>query len=147
MRRRLWLLLLAVIVIIGLLLYPSTQCRVTATDLTISPAKTFVIPVLEGYAVGFSFNVTNRSSCEVHAQKISVLLRSATYADGRQVAQNSEEVEAVAGTLTPGQFGIFSHTFDSYFTYRPMKLQLRIEITFEQTGPIVVFDGELPVSA
>jgi hypothetical protein len=146
MNRRLWLLLLAAVIVIALVLYPTMQCRVTEADFMISQVQTFVIPVQEGYAVGFSFNVTNRSSCEVNVQKIHVLLRSLTYPDGSQVAQNSEETESMVGTLKPNQSASFSHTFDSYFTYQPTKLLLRIEMTFAETGPVLVFDGDLAVS-
>jgi hypothetical protein len=145
MQKRLLLLLGAILVIIMLLIYPSTQCRVTASELAASSLKAFVIPVQEGYAVGFSFNVTNQAKCEVNAQKIHVVLRDATYADGRQVAQNAEEREDVSGTLAPGESGSFSHTFDSYFAFRPAKLLLRVEMTFAETGPVVIFDGELPI--
>jgi hypothetical protein len=147
MRRRLWPLLPAALIIIVLLLYPSTQCKVTGIDLTMSQPETFVIPTKDGYAVGFSFNVTNQAACAVTAQKIHVLLRSLVYPDGTQDTVNTEETETVGGTLTPGQSGLFSHTFDSYFSYRPAKLVLRVEMTFAETGPVLVFDGELDVSA
>ena len=147
MQKRLWPLLGAAVVIIALLLYPSTQCHVTGADLTISPAKVFVIPVEEGYAIGFSFNVTNRASCEINAQKIRVVLSGLVYADGRQVAQSSEETETVGGTIASGQSGSFTYTFGSYFPFRPAKLLLKVEMTFAETGPVLVFDGDLPVSA
>ena len=145
MNRRLWLLLSAALVIVALLLYPSSQCHVSKTELTISPLKTFVIPVQEGYAVGFSFNVTNRAGCEINARNIHVFLRSLTYADGREVTQNLDETESVSAILPPGRTGVLSHTFNSYLPYQPTKLNLRVEMTFAETGPVLVFDGELPV--
>jgi hypothetical protein len=145
MKRRLWLLLSAALVIVALLLYPSSQCSVSKTELTISPLKTFVIPVEEGYAVGFSFNVTNGAGCEVSARSVHVVVRSLTYADGREVAQNLDETEPVSSILPPGRTGVFSHTLDSYLIYRPTKLNLRVEMTFAETGAVLVFDGELPV--
>jgi hypothetical protein len=146
MKRRLWLLLAAAIVIVALLLYPSSQCHVSKTDLEFSPVKTFVIDVREGYAVGFSFNVTNRASCEISSRNVHVTLRSVTYADGREVAQTTDETEPSSSILPPGTTSRFSHTFDSYFTFKPAKLNMRVEITFAETGPVLVFDGELPVS-
>jgi len=143
MRGRLWLLLAAALVIIALLLYPATQCQVTEAQLTVSPLKTFVIPVLEGYAVGFSFNVTNQATCETKAQKIHVVLRSLAYPDGRQVAQNLEETETIDTTLVPGRSSFFSYTFNSYFTYRPAKMALRVEISLVEPGTVLVFDGEV----
>jgi hypothetical protein len=143
MNRRFWLLLLAAIVIVALLLYPSSQCHVSNTDLAFSPLKTFVISVREGYAVGFSFNATNRAGCEINARNIHVVLRSVTYADGKETAQTSDETEAASWIVPPGGTGLFSYTFDSYFTYRPTKLNLRVEMTFAETGPVLVFDGEL----
>ena len=145
MRKRFLLLVLAAVVVVLLLLYPSTQCRVTESELTISPLSSFVISVPEGYAVGFSFNVTNHANCKVTAQSTRVVLRGVAYGDGRQVTQNSEEIEAASGTLMPGESRTFSHSFNSYFDYRPVKLLLRIEMTFTETGPILVFDGELAV--
>jgi hypothetical protein len=146
MRKRLLLLLLAALVIGVLLLYPSTQCRVTGADLTASPVQTWVIPVDQGYAVGFTFNITNHSNCEVNAQKITVHLRSILYADGTEVAQNSEESESMAGALGPGQTGTFSYTLNSYSMYRPVKILLRIEVAFAETGSIPILDVELVIS-
>jgi hypothetical protein len=145
MKRRLWLLLLAALVIIALLLYPSSQCHVSNTDVAFSPLKTFVISVEQGYAVGFMFNVTNRGGCEINARNIHVLLHSVTYANGTKVAQTSDETEPVSSILPPGSTALFSYTFNSYFTYRPAKLNLRVELTFAETGAVLVFDGELAV--
>jgi hypothetical protein len=145
MKRRVWLLLLAALVIVALLLYPSSQCHVNKTDVTISPLKTFVIVTREGYAVGFTFNATNRGGCEINARNIHVVLHSVTYANGTEAAQTSDEGEAVTSTLSSGATGLFSYTFNSYFTYRPTKLNLRVELTFAETGAVLVFDGELPV--
>ena len=145
MRRRFLLLVLAAVVVVLLLLYPSTQCRVTESELATSPLRSFVVSVQEGYAVGFQFNVTNHASCKVTAQSTRVILRGVAYGDGRQVTQNSEEIEAASGTLMPGESGTFSHSFNSYFDYRPVKLLLRVEMTFPETGPVLVFDGELAV--
>jgi hypothetical protein len=145
MQKRLWPLLAAAVVIIALLLYPSTQCHVTGADLTIPPPKVFVVPVEQGYAIGFSFNVTNRASCGINAQKIRVVLSGLVYADGRQVAQSSDETETVGGTVASGQSGSFTYTFDSYFPFEPAKLVLKVEMTFAEIGPVVVFDGDLPV--
>jgi len=144
-RKRFLLLALAAVVVVVLLLYPSTQCRVTESELTLSPLRSFVISVQEGYAVGFSFNVTNHAGCKLTAQSTRAVLRGVTYGDGRQVTQNLEEIEGASGTLMPGESGTFSHSFDSYFDYRPVRLLLRVEITFAETGPILVFDGELAV--
>jgi hypothetical protein len=145
MKRRLWLLLAAALVIVALLLYPSSQCHVSNTDLAFSPLKTFVIDVEQGYAVGFSFNVTNRAGCEINARNIHVVLHSVTYADGKGNVQTSDETDSVSSILPAGSTGPFSYTFNSYFTYRPTKLNLRVEMTFAETGPVLVFDGELAV--
>jgi hypothetical protein len=147
MKRRAWLLLAAALVIAALLLYPSSQCHVNKTDVTISPLKTFVINAQEGFAVGFTFNATNRGGCEINARNIHVVLRNVTYAGGRKGPQTSDEGEAVNSILTPGGTGLFSYTFNSYFAYRPTMLNLRVELTFAETGPVLVFDGDLPVNA
>jgi hypothetical protein len=145
MNRRLLLLLLAALVILALVLYPSQQCRVTEAELKISSLRAFAISVQEGYAVGFSFNVTNQAGCEVDARSMHVVLRSVSYADGTQAAQNLDETDTVSTILPAGQTGPFSHTFNSYMTYRPAKLNLRVEMTFAETGSVLVFDGELDV--
>jgi len=132
-------------VIIAVLLYPSTQCQVSKTEITPSEVRAFAIPVREGYAVGFTFNVTNGGTCDISAQQIRVVLKEVVYADGRQATSNVEETESILGTLNPGQTGTFSHTFDSYFEYRPTRLVLTIEIAFAETGSILVLDGELTV--
>jgi hypothetical protein len=145
MKRRLWLLVSAVVVIIALLLYPSSQCHVSGGDLAFSPLKAFVVSVEQGYAVGFSFNVTNRAGCEINARNIHVVLRSVTYPDGKETAQTLEETGPVSSILPSGGTGLFSYTFNSYFTYRPTKLSLRVDMTFAETGPVLVYDGELSV--
>jgi hypothetical protein len=145
MNRRLLLLLSAALVILALVLYPSQQCQVKQAELKISPLKAFAISVQEGYAVGFSFNVTNQAACEVNARSIHVVLRSVSYADGTEATQNLDETEAVSTILLAEQTGLFSHTFNSYMTYRPAKLNLRVEMTFAETGSVLVFDGELDV--
>jgi len=68
-----------------------------------------------------------------------------TYADGKETAQTSDESDTVSSILPPGNTTLLSYTFKSYFTYRPTKLNLRVEITFAETGPVLVFDGELAV--
>jgi len=143
MKRRLWLLLLAAIVVLALLLYPSSQCHVSNTDLAFSPLKTFVIPVEQGYTVGFSFNVTNRASCEVSARTIHVVLRGVTYAGGNETAQTSDETDPLSSVVPAGGTALFSYTFTSYFTYRPTKLDVRVEMTFAEAEPALVFNGEL----
>jgi hypothetical protein len=135
----------AVLVVLALLLYPSQQCHVSEAQLKISPLKAFAISVLEGYGVGFSFNVTNQAGCEANARSIHVVLRSVSYANGTEVTQNLDETEAVSVTLLAGHTGLFSHTFNSYMTYRPAKLNLRVEMTFTETGPVFVFDGVVDV--
>jgi hypothetical protein len=145
-KKRVLPLLAAAIVVVALILYPPTQCRVAGSDIVASQPRPFVIDVLEGYAIGFTFNVTNRSGCGINAQNIRVVLRGVVYSDGRQTSPNTEETDPVSGTVAPGDTRAFSYTFDSYFTYRPTKLLLRIEVTFAETGSLVVFDGELPLS-
>ena len=89
--------------------------------------------------------MTNQAGCEANARNIHVVLRSVTYADGREVAQNLDETEPVNTILPAGRTGLFSHTFNSYMAYQPAKLNLRVEMTFAETGPVPVFDGELDV--
>jgi len=118
---------------------------VTDADLTLSRPKTFAVPVDQGFAVGFSFNVTNRAECDVNAEKLRVILRSVLYQNATQVTQNLDEVEGKSGAIKPGDSATFSFTFSSYFDRRPTMLNLRIEMTFGETGSVLVFDGELPV--
>ena len=145
MNRRLLLLLSAALVILALLVYPSQQCQISQAELKISSVKAFAISVEQGYAVGFSFNVTNQAGCEANARSIHVVLRSVSYADGTESAQNLDETEAVSTILPAGSTGPFSHTFNSYMAYRPEKLNLRVEMTFAGAGSVFVFDGELDV--
>jgi len=145
MNRRLLLLVSAALVVLALLLYPSQQCHVGQAELKTSPLKAFVISVQEGYAVGFSFNVTNQAGCEANARNIHVVLRSVSYADGSEATQSLDETESVSTILPAGGTGLFSHTFNSYMPYRPAKLNLRVEMTFAETGTVLVFDGELDV--
>jgi hypothetical protein len=144
-KKRVLPLIAAVIVVIALILYPTTQCSVTGADIVTSPPKAFVISLLEGYAVGFSFNLTNRSNCQISAQSMRIVLRGVTYSDGRQVTQESVETQSVTGIIDPSQTRSFSYTFNNYFTYRPAKLLLSIEMTFAGTEQLLIYDGEVPV--
>lgn len=132
--------------VLALLLYPSQQCHISEAELKTSPLKAFAISTLDGYAVGFSFNVTNQAGCEATARNINVVLRSVTYANGTEVAQNLDETDTVNTVLSAGSTGFFSHTFNSYTPYKPAKLNLRVEMTFAGTGTVTVFDGELDIS-
>jgi hypothetical protein len=136
----------AALVVLALLLYPSQQCHISETELKSSPLKAFAISTLDGYAVGFSFNVTNQAGCEATARNMHVVLRSVTYANGTEVTQNLDETDSVNMILSAGSTGLFSHTFNSYTPYKPAELNLRVEMTFAETGTISIFDGELNVS-
>jgi hypothetical protein len=144
-KKRVLPLLAAAVVVVALILYQPTQCKVTGSDIVASKPRPFVIDVLEGYAVGFTFNMTNKSGCGINVQNIRVLLHGVVYSNGTQTSPNTEETEPVTETIVPGDTRAFSYTFNSYFTYRPTKLVLKIEMTFAETGPLVVFDGELTI--
>jgi hypothetical protein len=143
LQKRLLLLLAAALVIAIILLYPSAGCKVSGDQIKASQFKPFVIPVLEGYAIGFTFNVTNLGNCQVTASSIHIHLRTATYPDGNVTAVNQSYNETLYTSLAAGQTKMFSYTFDSYETYRPSKLDLKIEVSFGEAGSVTVFDGEM----
>jgi len=143
LRKRLLLLLAAALIVAIVLLYPSLGCRISKDQIGVSPIKPFVVPVLEGYAIGFSFNLTNLGSCELTAKSIRVDLRTAAYSDGTVSAMKRTETQSLYTDLLPGETKKFSYTFDSYFSHRPAKLALSVEISFGESGQVTVFDGEL----
>ena len=145
LRKRLALLPVAALIVLIVLLYASIGCRVSEEQIKASPLNPFVVPVLEGYAIGFSFNLTNLGSCELVAESIHVDLRTAIYPDGRVDTMNAAYSESWLKELGPGQTQRFSYSFDSYFQFRPAKLNLRIEISFGESGHVIVFDGELAI--
>jgi hypothetical protein len=106
--------------------------------------KPFAVSMPQGYAIGFSFNLTNLGSCGLTAESIRVNLRTATYANGT-VTMNATEAEPLRTDLPPGQTKMFSFSFTSYFDYRPAKLDVSVEISFGDAGQVTVFEGELEI--
>ena len=98
---------------------------------------------MEGYAIGFTFNLTNLGNCEVNAQSIHIYLRTATYPGGNVTAVNESYNDTLYTSLAAGQTKMLSYTFDSYVGYRPSKLDLKIEVSFGEAGSVTVFDGEM----
>jgi len=139
------LLLAAALIVVIVLLYPSFGCRISGDQIKASPVKPFVIIVMEGYAIGFTFNLTNVGGCEATAESIQVDLRTAVYPDGRVTDMHTTESETLRTALAPGQTKMFSYSFNSYFQFRPARLDLRIEISFGDAGRVTIFDGELPI--
>lgn len=110
-----------------------------------SQFKPFVISVPEGYAIGFTFNLTNLGNCEVTADSIHIHLRTAIYPDGNVTAVNESYIAALRTSLAAGQTKMLSYTFDSYEVYRPSKLDLKIEVSFGEAGNVTVYDGEMDI--
>ena len=145
LRKRLVLLFAAALIVVIVLVYPSLGCKISGDQIKASPVKPFVIIVREGYAIGFTFNLTNLGGCEATAESIQVDLRTAVHADGRVTDMHTTESESLRTALPPGQTKMFSYSLDSYLQFRPAKLDLRIEISFGDAGRVTVFDGELPI--
>lgn len=145
MRKRLVLLVAAALIVVIILLYPSVGCKVSGDQIRASPVRPFVISIMEGYAIGFTFNLTNLGNCEVTAESIRVDLRTAIYPDGTVTAVNESYTESLHTSLAAGQTRRFSYSFDSYFAFRPSKLVLKIEVSFGEAGSVTVFDGELEI--
>ena len=148
LRRRLLLVLAAAVILLAVFLYPSlTACRLSRDQLEISPLSTFVVPVMEGYAVGFSFNLTNLGSCTLTAESIQVHISEAAFANGTVTAPNLSEGEQLLTTVGPGQSAEFSYAFDSYFIWKPLRIVLKVELTFTGVGAVTVFDGPVEVTS
>lgn len=145
MRKQLLLLLAAALIIAIILLYPSVGCKVSGDQIKASQFKPFVISTLEGYAIGFAFNLTNLGNCEVTAESIHIYLRTAIYPDGNVTVVNENYNEALHTSLAAGQTKMFSYAFDSYVSYRPSKLDLRIEVSFGEAGSVTIFDGKMDI--
>jgi hypothetical protein len=118
---------------------------VTRDEIAVSPIKPFVIPAPQGYAVGFSFNLTNMSGCELRAESIHVTLRDFVYPSGNSTALGLSENGQLDTTMMPKESAPFSYAFNSYFDSRPAELLLKIEITFTGAGTITIFDGEVSI--
>jgi hypothetical protein len=145
LRRRLLLLVAAALILGIVLLYPSLGCRVSRDQISVSPIKPFAVSAPQGYAIGFSFNLTNLGSCGLTAESIRVDLRTATYPDGTVTAMNTTDTQQLHTDLPSGQTKTFSFSFSSYFDYRPAKLALSVEISFGDAGQVTVFQGELEI--
>ena len=142
------LLVAAALVLVIVYAYPSLlSCKVSRDQLEVSKISTFVVPVPEGYAVGFRFNVTNLSNCRLMTERIRVHLLEATFANGTVASPNTSEDERLLTTMEPGQSSEFSYIFGSYFAWKPLKLELRVELTFTDVGTVTVFEGKLDVHA
>jgi len=147
MRRRLILLFAAALIVVIVFLYPSMGCKISQDQIAASPVKPFVVSTPEGYAVGLTLNLTNLADCELTADSIRVSLGTITYPDGSVLAVNESYSESLQTSLATGQTRMFSYAFESYFTYRPAKLVLTIEVSFGEAGSVTVFDGELEIPA
>lgn len=147
MRKRLVLVLAAALIVMIVLLYPSLGCKISEGQIRASPVRPFVVPVLEGYAIGFTFNLTNLSDCELTAESIGVDLRTVIYPDGSVIAVNERYSESLHTSLALDETRMFSYSFDSYFEFRPAKLVVKIEVSFGEAGNVAVFDGELEIPA
>jgi hypothetical protein len=145
LRRRLLLLFAAALIVAIILLYPSAGCKVSGDQIRVSPIEPFVISILQGYAIGFKFNLTNLGSCELTAESVRVDLRTATYPNGTVIVMNAMGTQDLRADLPPGQTKMFSYSFDSYFAYRPAKLALSAEISFGSAGQVTFFEGELDI--
>jgi len=136
----------AALVLVLMYSYPLfLGCKVSRDQLEVSQISTFVVPVLEGYAVGFRFNVTNLSDCRLMAELIRVHVLEATFANGTVASPNMSEDEPLLTTMEPGQSSEFSYVFERYFAWKPLKFELRVELTFTDVGTVTVFEGNLDV--
>ena len=145
LRRLTWVMVVVALTIAMLIVYSSIPCRVARDELAFSSVKPLIVSTLSGYAVGFSFNLTNLSSCEVEVGSLHVNLREAFYWDGSREALGSSEVQSLSKTLNPQESTTISYMLDSIFVNRPVKLSIAIDVDVTGSGMIVVFDGELVV--
>jgi hypothetical protein len=101
--------------------------------------------VTDGSAVGFIFNLTNSGRCDLHLQEVTITVRQVTYRDGYVDALEFTETQKTAATILPGEMQQIRYTFDAIFPVSPVKMTMRVEMVFMETGGIVVFDGETDI--
>mgnify|MGYP001059453698 CR=1 FL=1 len=145
MHKRWTLLLVAGVVLVLLVVYPWIGCSVDRNQVQVSLIRPWVVTRLDGSAVGFVLNVTNYSGCDLHLTAVSVTVHSATYRDGSMDVFEFTQTQDVSTVISGGHAEQVDYTFDNLFPLSPAKLALRVEISFRETGAIVVFDGEIEI--
>lgn len=145
MRKRLALLAVAGVILLLLVAYPMLQCTVDRSQIEVGLVRPWEVSRLEGYAVGFDLNVTNYSSCDLDLESVTVTVHTVTYRDGSTEALEFTETQPTATTISHGSIEEVGFTFDYIFPSNPAKLTVSVEMSFRETGPWVVFDGEVAI--
>jgi hypothetical protein len=144
-RRRLILLMAAGAIILLLFLYPWFGCTVERSEVRVVLNKRWAVPTLDGAAAGLTFNVTNYASCELHLESVTVTVHAVTYRDGSVDQLEFTEKQQKSSTISPGHLLEVDYTFDYVFPSTPVRLSIWVEMSFRESGPMVVYDGEVEI--
>lgn len=144
-RKRLVLLAVAGAILILLVVYPMFQCSVDRSQIQVTLVRPWEVSRLEGYAVGFDLNVTNYSNCDLNLESVTVTVHTATYRNGTAEALEFTETQPTATTISHASIEEVGFTFDYIFPSYPTRLNVSVEMSFRETGPIAVFDGEVEI--
>jgi hypothetical protein len=100
-----------------------------------------------GAAAGFTLNITNHGSCDLHLEAVKVTVHAATYRDGSVERLDFTETQDATSAIPPGQTGKIDFTFEHMFPMSPTRLSVLVEMSLAEVGTIVVFDGEIQIPA
>jgi hypothetical protein len=132
-------------ILVILVAYPWFGCTITRDQVQASLSQRWAVFVTDGSAVGLTFNLTNSGRCDLHLQEVTITVHQVTYRDESVHALEFTETQKTAATILPGEMQQIKYTFDSIFPVSPVKMTMRVEMVFMETGGIVVFDGETDI--
>jgi hypothetical protein len=144
-RKRWSLVVIAGVILLLLTAYPWFGCTIAKDQVEVSLNRRWFVVRTDGSAVGVTFNITNNGSCDLHLQEVAITVHNATYRDGYVDALESTETQDMTATILPHQMRELVFTFDYIFPASPVKMTMRVEMVFRETGGIVVFDGETQI--
>jgi hypothetical protein len=144
-QKRWGLLVIAGAVLLLLIVYPWFSCTIPRDEIQVSLYRRWAVVRTDGSAVGLTFNITNRGSCDLHLQEVTITVDKATYRDGSADALDFTETQETPTTILPNELRELPFTFDYIFPGSPVKMTMRVEMVFRETGSVVVFDGETQI--
>lgn len=145
MRKRWGLLFVAAAILLVMIMYPWFGCSIDTKQVQVSLSKGWTVATQDGVAAGFTFNITNHGSCDLHLDAVKVTLLAATYRDGSVERLEFTEAEDKSAVIQPGHTEKGDFTFGHMFPRNPTQLKLRVEMSLREVGTIVVFEGQVEI--
>jgi hypothetical protein len=141
-RGRWVLLVIGAVILLFLILYPWwSGCAIDSNQVQVSLTRRWVV----GYAAGLTFNISNHASCDLHLERVTITVHTATYHDGSAENLEFTETQDMTIVIAPGQAEEVDFAFDHQFRSSPTQLTARVEMSFREVGTVLVLDGEVQI--